>query len=96
MVELAGITAGDRGLDVGCGLGRLAIVAEALAGPAGEAGGIDPAPEMVELARQNAARAGVRARFEVGAIEALPGATRLSAWNARTSKLLPGSRRLGW
>jgi demethylmenaquinone methyltransferase/2-methoxy-6-polyprenyl-1,4-benzoquinol methylase/phosphoethanolamine N-methyltransferase len=72
IVELAGITPGERILDVGCGPGRLAIVAGAAAGPAGETCGIDPAPEMVELARRKAARAGVRVRFEVGVIEALP------------------------
>jgi SAM-dependent methyltransferase len=72
MVELAGITQGERILDVGCGPGRLAIVAGSVAGSGGESCGIDPAPEMVELARQNAARARVRARFDVGVIEALP------------------------
>jgi len=43
-----------------------------VAGPAGETCGIDPAPEMVELARRKAAQAGVTVRFEVGVIEALP------------------------
>jgi len=72
MVELAGIRSGEGILDVGCGPGRLAIVAGSAAGPAGEVCGIDPAPEMVELARRNAARAGVSVPFEVGVIEALP------------------------
>ncbi len=72
MVELAGIAPGERVLDVGCGPGRLAIVAGTVAGPAGETCGIDPVPGMVELARRKAARAGVPVRFEVGVIEALP------------------------
>jgi ubiquinone/menaquinone biosynthesis C-methylase UbiE len=72
IVELAGVRPGERILDVGCGPGRLAIVAGTAAGPAGEICGIDPAPEMIELARRRAAQASVRARFEVGVIEALP------------------------
>jgi len=72
IVELAGISRGERILDVGCGPGRLAILAGDVVGPGGEAHGLDPAPEMIALARQHAARAGVAARFEVGVIEALP------------------------
>src|SRR6266542_155170 len=72
MVELAAIAPGERILDVGCGPGRLTILAGTVAGPSSEACGIDPAPEMVDLARRNAERAGVEVRFQVGAIEALP------------------------
>jgi demethylmenaquinone methyltransferase/2-methoxy-6-polyprenyl-1,4-benzoquinol methylase/phosphoethanolamine N-methyltransferase len=43
-----------------------------VAGATGETRGIDPAPEMVELARQKAVRAGVRVQFDVGVIERLP------------------------
>ena len=71
-VELAEIAAGERILDVGCGPGRLAIAAAMVAGPAGETRGLDPGPEMVELAQRKAARAGVRVQFEVGVIETLP------------------------
>jgi len=72
IVELAGIRSGERVLDVGCGPGRLAMLAGTAVGRAGEACGIDPAPEMVELARRKAAQAGVTVRFEVGVIETLP------------------------
>src|SRR5262245_13306063 len=72
MLELAAITPGELILDVGCGPGRLAIMAGRVAGSGGRACGVDPAPEMIELARRNAAQAGVPARFDVGVIEALP------------------------
>jgi len=55
---LAGIVRVERILDVGCGPGRLAISAGTVAGQAGEVGGIDPAPEIVELAGGKVARAG--------------------------------------
>jgi ubiquinone/menaquinone biosynthesis C-methylase UbiE len=71
-IALAGITRHERILDVGCGPGRLAILAGTVAGSGGETCGIDPAPEMIELARRKAVRAGVRVRFDVGVIEALP------------------------
>lgn len=72
IVALAAVAPGERVLDVGCGPGRLAIHAGGAVGPTGESHGIDPAPEMVQLARRKAARAGIPVRFEVGVIEALP------------------------
>jgi demethylmenaquinone methyltransferase/2-methoxy-6-polyprenyl-1,4-benzoquinol methylase/phosphoethanolamine N-methyltransferase len=72
VLELAGLAPGERLLDVGCGPGRLAIQAAGTVGPAGEACGVDPSPGMVALARRNAVRAGMRVRFDVGVIEALP------------------------
>jgi len=73
-VELADLQPGQQVLDVGCGTGTL-IIAAAQAVPGIEARGIDPAPEMVDRARQKAAAAGVQARFDVGVIEALEAET---------------------
>jgi demethylmenaquinone methyltransferase/2-methoxy-6-polyprenyl-1,4-benzoquinol methylase/phosphoethanolamine N-methyltransferase len=72
LVALAGIHRGERVLDVGCGPGRLAIVVAAAVGPGGEVRGLDPAPEMVELARRKAMPVSARVGFDVGVIEALP------------------------
>ena len=69
---LAQVKAGDRVLDVGCGSGRLTLAAQEWAGAEGEAVGIDPSPEMIRVARKNAERAGLRAKFELGVVEALP------------------------
>ena len=71
-VELAQVKPGDQVLDVGCGTGSLTIVAKAAAGPTGEVYGIDPAPEMIELARRKAAQAGEEVNFQVGLIEDIP------------------------
>jgi ubiquinone/menaquinone biosynthesis C-methylase UbiE len=79
-VELAGIRSGERILDVGGGPGRLAIAAGTAAGPAGEICGIDPAPEMVELARRKAAQATARTRFEVGVSKPSRFRTSTSTW----------------
>ena len=69
---LAQVKAGDQVLDVGCGTGRLTMAAQSWAEPGGQATGLDPSPEMVKVARQNAARAGSQTRFELGVIESLP------------------------
>jgi ubiquinone/menaquinone biosynthesis C-methylase UbiE len=69
---LAQVKSGDRVLDVGCGSGRLTMAAQGWAGADGEAVGIDPSPEMIQVARKNAARAGLKAKFEVGVVESLP------------------------
>ena len=69
---LSQIKAGDRVLDVGCGSGRLTMAAQEWTGTDGEAIGIDPSPEMIQVARQNAKRAGSKAKFELGLAESLP------------------------
>jgi ubiquinone/menaquinone biosynthesis C-methylase UbiE len=69
---LAQVKAGDRVLDVGCGSGRLTLAAQGWAGENGEAVGIDPSPEMIQIARRNAERSRLKAKFEVGVAESLP------------------------
>jgi ubiquinone/menaquinone biosynthesis C-methylase UbiE len=70
--DLAGIKAGDKVLDVGCGTGDLTIVAKGRAGSAGEVVGIDASPEMVAAARQKVAGRKIDIQFQLGLIEALP------------------------
>ena len=72
IAALAQVKAGDKVLDVGCGSGRLTITAKKWTGPGGEALGIDPSPEMINMARKLAERAGVAAKFEVGLAEKMP------------------------
>ena len=60
---------GMKVLDVACGTGNLAL-------PAARAGadvtGVDIAPNLVEQARENAQREGLKAQFDEGDAEALP------------------------
>ncbi len=70
--SLAQVKPGDKVLDVGCGPGRLTLAAQGWVGPAGEAHGVDPSPEMIETARRNAAQAGLPVQFQKGVVEALP------------------------
>lgn len=59
-------------LDVGCGTGGVTIPAKIQVGESGSAAGIDPAPEMIAIARRKAKRAGIEIDFRVGVIESLP------------------------
>lgn len=70
--ELALIKAGDSVLDVGCGTGEVTIPAKRNAGLEGHVYGIDPAPEMIAVARSKAEHKGLDIDFRVGVIEALP------------------------
>ena len=63
LVQLTKLGADGRVLDLGCGPGQLAI---ALAPHAGEVVAVDPEPEMLRIAAENAAAAGRRIRFVEG------------------------------
>jgi demethylmenaquinone methyltransferase/2-methoxy-6-polyprenyl-1,4-benzoquinol methylase/phosphoethanolamine N-methyltransferase len=70
-VDNAQIQPGDSVLDVGCGTGEVALLAKTST-KAGKVFGIDPAPEMITVARSKAARKKLDVDFRVGMIEALP------------------------
>ena len=70
-VDNALIKPGDTVLDVGCGTGEVTLLAKART-KEGKVYGIDPAPEMVAVAKKKAARKRLDIDFRVGVIEALP------------------------
>jgi ubiquinone/menaquinone biosynthesis C-methylase UbiE len=70
-VDQALIKPGDSVLDVGCGTGEVTLLAKTRAAN-GKVYGIDPAPEMIAVARSKAARKKLEIDFRVGVIEALP------------------------
>jgi demethylmenaquinone methyltransferase/2-methoxy-6-polyprenyl-1,4-benzoquinol methylase/phosphoethanolamine N-methyltransferase len=72
MLDKAGLKPGDRVLDVGCGPGSLALKAKERVGQAGQVVGIDASPEMIDVAREKAQRAGVKVDFRLEVVERLP------------------------
>lgn len=58
-LRVAGLRAGMRVLDVGCGPGDVSFLAAGLVGPTGTVLGIDASDEIVALARARAAEKGV-------------------------------------
>ena len=58
-MERLGLKAGQRVLDIGCGLGRTSRALAHEVGPEGRVVGLDIADEMLKAARDHAARAGV-------------------------------------
>jgi ubiquinone/menaquinone biosynthesis C-methylase UbiE len=59
VLEAAGVRAGARVLDVGCGTGDTTLHAARRVGPSGLALGVDASLTMVECARRRAAAAGL-------------------------------------
>jgi arsenite methyltransferase len=72
-VAVAELREGERVLDLGSGGGIDVLLSARRVGPTGFAYGVDMTPEMLELARANAARAGTtNVTFLQGEIEDLP------------------------
>jgi SAM-dependent methyltransferase len=59
MLDEAGIGAGMRVLDIGTGAGDVALDAARLVGPSGSVVGVDANPQLIALARERAAAAGL-------------------------------------
>ena len=71
-IDHANLKPGEAVLDVGCGTGGVTIPAKQRVGGEGRAAGIDPAPEMITVAKQKAHQKGLDIDFRMGVIEALP------------------------
>ncbi|HYZ30591.1 MAG TPA: arsenite methyltransferase [Thermoleophilaceae bacterium] len=70
---VADLHEGETVLDLGSGAGGDVLISARRVGPAGKAIGLDMTDEMLELARKNAAEAGIEnAEFVKGYIEELP------------------------
>lgn len=71
LVSVAGVSAGDAVLDVGCGRGAALVPAARAVGPDGRVVGVDLSHEMVRLASAALASAGLRGEVVVGDAERL-------------------------
>src|SRR5579862_8382190 len=68
-VARAGIQAGERVLDLGCGTGNAALL---MAAPDRQVTGVDPTPRLLDVARARAAEAGRDMRLLPGNAAAIP------------------------
>ncbi len=69
LVKFAGVRAGQRILDVGCGTGVVAVTAARMGA---KASGIDLTPELLERARENSQIAAVEVDWREADVEELP------------------------
>lgn len=71
LISQAAISSGHQVLEIGCGTGNLAIIANMLH-PATQVLGIDPDPKALSRARRKAQRRGAPVQFDLGFSEELP------------------------
>jgi ubiquinone/menaquinone biosynthesis C-methylase UbiE len=71
LIELAAPVAGEKLLDVGCGTGAVTLAAKSKVEGI-EAHGIDASPEMIEVAKEKAAKNRAEIDFRVALIEEIP------------------------
>jgi ubiquinone/menaquinone biosynthesis C-methylase UbiE len=73
-LDLVGVAAGSKVLEVGCGSGAVTRTAARLVGPAGQVVGLDPSPGLLAVATELARQEGVAGQVElrVGQAHALP------------------------
>jgi SAM-dependent methyltransferase len=69
VVDAAGLVAGERVLDLGCGTGNAALLA---ADRGADVIGVDPAGRLLDVARARAASEGRHATFQLGDAASLP------------------------
>jgi ubiquinone/menaquinone biosynthesis C-methylase UbiE len=91
-VELVLLKPGESVLDVGCGTGGVTLPSKQRVGKTGKAAGIDPASDMITVAKQKASRMELDIDFRIGVIESLPypdstfDASRSQVWYRRHPK----------
>jgi ubiquinone/menaquinone biosynthesis C-methylase UbiE len=72
-VRWAGLVAGERVIDLGCGAGIDTLLAARLVSPGGRAIGLDTLPEVLEQARANALDGAItNVEFLRGELESIP------------------------
>lgn len=71
VIDRARIQPGEKVLDVGCGTGKMAIIARMRAPSTAEIYGMDASPEMIARAREHAANTNVHVDFQTGLVEAI-------------------------
>jgi ubiquinone/menaquinone biosynthesis C-methylase UbiE len=72
LVDRAELAHGERVIDVGCGTGKVPIVAAKIVLPGGKVIGVDASAEMIVIARKRARHADVDVEFRRAAMEDLP------------------------